>query len=75
MKRTSPTNCHGAGRFPRVLALSLELLKLGGKILREVATHSRIADERIDIRSHEVWGGHDRTPLRARRQVSAVRKV
>jgi hypothetical protein len=30
---------------------------VGGKLFREVAAHSRIPDERIDIRSHEVGEG------------------
>jgi hypothetical protein len=36
------------------LALSLEVLELAGKLVRVVATQTRIANEGIDVRSHEV---------------------
>jgi hypothetical protein len=56
---------HFSGKAPRsrnvlfgVLTLPLEFFEVRGKLLREVAAYSRIADEGIDIRSHEVWGGH-----------------
>jgi hypothetical protein len=58
---------HFAGNVPRsrnillgVLALPLEYFKMSGKLVREVAAHSRITNERIDIRFYEIWGGHDR---------------
>src|SRR5262249_480264 len=47
----------------RFLALPLALLKLGGKRIGEVTTQTRIANERIDIRSHHVGGGDGRHPL------------
>jgi hypothetical protein len=53
-----------AGKAPRsrnvllgVLTLPLEFFEVGGKLLGEVAAHSRIADEGIDIRSHKVGEG------------------
>jgi hypothetical protein len=40
--------------FLSLLAASLELLKLLGKVVGEIAMHSRIPDERVDILTHEV---------------------
>jgi hypothetical protein len=42
-----------------LLALSFQLLQLIGELVWEVSVDARIADERVDVLSHQVWGhGH-----------------
>ena len=48
--------------FLRLLAASLEIFELRSHVIGKVSGEPRIANERIDIRSHKVWDGHAIAP-------------